>query len=154
AQKEAQLENVRARAMEADTRLGAIETAIRGCRVEARSAGLVVYEDFLSANPPRKIRIGDRVSISQPIVTLPDVAQLQLEASVGEADVRALRLGQRAAVQVDAFPGRAFGGAVSHVSLLGRIDGPLGATRFQVVIGVDAGGADLRPGMTARADVI
>jgi HlyD family secretion protein len=154
AQKEAQLENVRVRAMEADTRLAALETAVRNCRVYARGAGLVVYEDLMSAGPPRKIRAGDRVSSSQPVLTLPDIDRMQLEASVAEFDVRPLRPAQRAVIHVEALPGREFAGTVARVGMLGRVDGPLAAKRFDVVLDIDAPDADLRPGMTARADVL
>ena len=78
---------------------------------------------------------------------------MQIDASVGEADVRSLRTGQRAAVHVEALPGRELIGTVARVGTVGRIDGPLAPKRVDVVIDIDANDADLRPGMTARADV-
>ena len=42
------------------------------------SEARIVYEPFMSASPRRKVRVGDRVSASQGVVTIPEV-KLPLE---------------------------------------------------------------------------
>src|SRR3990172_2323649 len=62
AQKDAQLENARTRLQEAQARVALLQEQIEGCSLYARRPGMVVYEEYLGANPRRKIRTGDRVT--------------------------------------------------------------------------------------------
>ena len=156
AQKRSQLENARARAREAAARAKLLADQIENCSIHAKRPGLVVYEEFLAASPRRKIRVGDRVTASQGLVTIPDVNRMMVEASVSEAELHRVHPGQRAMVRVEAFPDLRLTGEVARVGTLARAvaDRPLDDKRFDVVIALDPANADLRPEMTARADVI
>jgi multidrug resistance efflux pump len=68
--------------------------------------------------PRRKVRVGDRVSSSQGVVTIPEVDRMLVEGSVGEAEVRRIRAGQRASVRLEAFPDLRLGGRVERVGTL------------------------------------
>jgi len=156
AQKQSQLENARTRAIEADARLQTLNEQIANCRIVARGPGIVIYEEVLGANPRRKIHIGDRVTASQGLITIPEVKRMLLEASVSEADMRRVHPGQRATVRVEAFPDRRLAGAVARVGTLARAsaDRPFDEKRFDLIVELDAPDADLRPEMTARADIL
>jgi HlyD family secretion protein len=156
AQKTSQLENVRTKAVEADTRLKTLNGLIESCSLYARRPGIVVYEEFLNATPRRKIRVGDRVTSSQGIVTIPEVNRMTLEASVSEAEVHRVRPGQQAAIRVEAFPDARLTGTVMRVGTLARAsaDRPFDDRRFDVIFEVAPSAIDLRPEMTARADIV
>lgn len=156
AQKESQLGNARAKAAEAAVRLKVLTEQLEDCSIYAKRPGIVVYEEYLSANPRRKIRIGDRVTGSQGLVTIPEVNRMLLEASVSEAEVHRVQPGQAAAVHVEAFPDLRLTGKVTRVGALARAtaDRPFEEKRFDLVIALDPTAAELRPEMTARADVI
>jgi HlyD family secretion protein len=155
AQKESQLENARTKVREADARLKSLVDLLESCSVYARRPGIVVYEDNLSTYPRRKIRAGDRVTSSQGLITIPEVNTMVMEASVGEAEVHRVRPGQPAAIRVEAFPAARLTGRVSRVGTLARsaIERPTEEKRFDVVIELDSTDIDLRPEMTARADI-
>lgn len=156
AQKTAQLGHARSKAAETQLRLETLERLIEGCTVRARSPGLVVYEENLSANPRRKLRIGDRVFATQGIVTIPEVNRMLVEASVGESEVHRVRAGQLAEVKVEAFPGLTLIGKVTRVGTLASASAnrPFDDKRFDLVITLDPTDAELRPEMSIRADVI
>jgi multidrug efflux pump subunit AcrA (membrane-fusion protein) len=156
AQKEAQRENVRAKLQEADARVKLLQEQIENCSIYARRAGLVVYEEFLSANPRRKVRIGDRVTGSQGLVTIPEVSRMLVEASTSEADVHRVQPGQMAAVRLEAFPALRLTGKVTRVGTLARssVDRPFDEKRFDLIVELDESNAELRPEMTARADIV
>jgi len=156
AQKTAQLGHARTRAAESDLRLNTLIRLIDGCTIRARSAGLVVYEENLSANPRRKLRIGDRVFATQGIVTIPEVNRMLVEASVSETEVHRVRAGQLAEVRVEAFPDLRLTGKVARVGTLASASAarPFDDKRFDLVIALDPTTADLRPEMSIRADVI
>jgi HlyD family secretion protein len=156
AQKEAALENARAKAREAQARFKQLVDQMENCRIYARRPGMVVYEEFLNANPRRKIRIGDRVTGSQGLVTIPEVNRMLMEGSVSEAEVHRVRPSQPAAVRVEAFPNLRLAGRVTRVGSLARAsaDRPFEDKRFDLVVELDATDAELRPEMTARADIV
>jgi HlyD family secretion protein len=156
AQKESALANARAKADEARRRLRLLREQVDACSIYARRPGLVVYEEFLNASPRRKIRVGDRVTGSQGIVTIPEVDQMLLEASVSEAEVHRVRPGQPAVVRIEAFPELRLPGTVTRVGTLARssADRPFADKRFDLIVALDTATVDLRPEMSARADIV
>ncbi len=156
AQREAQLGNARARLDDASGRVTALREQIEGCRIHARAPGIVVYEEYLGGGTRRKIRVGDRVTGSQGLVTIPEVQRMVVESSVREADVHRVRAGRPATIRLDAFPDLVLTGRVSRVGTLARssADRPFDDKRFDMIVDVDAAPAELRPEMTARVDVL
>jgi HlyD family secretion protein len=156
AQKQSALEATRAKAADASTRLKLLREQVEQCRIYARRAGLVVYEEFLSASPRRKIRIGDRVTGSQGIVTIPEVSRMLLEGSVSEPEVHRVRHGQPAVVRVEAVPDLRLTGRVVRVGSLARAsaDRPFEDKRFDVIVELDSPTGELLPEMSARADLV
>jgi HlyD family secretion protein len=156
AQKASQFENAKAKAREAQARLELLVDQIERCSIYARRPGIVVFEELLSANPRRKIRVGDRVTGSQGLVTIPDVNRMLLEASVSEAEVHRVRPGQAAAVRIEAFPDLRLAGKVTRIGTLARssADRPFDDKRFDLIVELDATTVELRPEMTARADIL
>ena len=156
AQKVAQVEQVRTRLADARVRLHALETLVASGSVYARRPGLVVHEELLTANPRRKVRVGDRVTSSQGLLVIPEVDRMVLETSVSESEVRRVRPGQRAAIQVEAFPALPLRGLVSRVGTLARPapDRAFDDKRFDLLVELETVSPELRPEMTARADII
>jgi multidrug resistance efflux pump len=155
-QKAAQLGHARTRLAETQTRVEFLQRLIDGCTIRARTSGLVVYEENLSANPRRKLRIGDRVFATQGIVTIPEVSRMLVEASVGESEVHRVKAGQPAEIHVEAFPNLTLTGTVTRVGTLASASAarPFDDKRFDLVITLDPTDADLRPEMSIRADVV
>ncbi len=93
-----------------------------------------------------------------------DLAAMQLEVRVDEADVGQVREGQRASFTVDAYPGRTFPAVVTRVDVGANASGATsGATPAAGTGSVVAYTAELavqnpelllRPGMTATAEII
>ncbi len=156
AHKAAQLGHARTRMQETELRQNTLARLIDECTVRARGPGMVVYEEYLNANPRRKLRIGDRVFATQGIVTIPEVNRMLVEASVSEAEVHRVRPGQPATVRVEAFPELTLAGTVTRVGALASASAarPFDDKRFDLVITLDPTNAELRPEMTIRADVI
>lgn len=156
AQKSSLLLRARSRLQDMQVRLTLLGELIEACSIRANGAGLVVYEEYLGANPRRKVRIGDRVYSTQGIVTIPEVNRMVVETSVSEAEVRRVQPGQTATVRVEAFPDLELTGTVSRVGTLASssINRPFDEKRFDLVINLDQTPTNLRPEMTARADIL
>lgn len=93
-----------------------------------------------------------------------DLRTLIVRLEIGEADILKLKVGQAAAVTVDALPGRTFSGKIYFISP-GAIEPPKndqqpqpqmssGPKKFVVKVQLDKTDPRLKPGMTARADML
>ena len=155
AQKEAQRENVRARLIEARARVAFLQSQSENASIYARRPGFVVFEEFMNANPRRKIRAGDRVTETPGIVTVADVDRMLVETSVGEADVHRVAVGQVVHVVLEALRERKFTGKVTRVGTVARssADRPMEDKRFDLIVEIDQPDPQLKPEMTARVDV-
>ena len=98
-----------------------------------------------------------------------DLTRMKLEVAIDEADVGEVRIGQDANFTVDAFPGRTFPAKITRVDLGSNLTVSSAsssssttsttATTGQVVsyaadLSVANTGGELRPGMTATADIV
>ncbi len=153
--REAQLENARAKLDAAKSQVSWLNETIQRCSIYARQPGLVIYEQYLAASPRRKIRLGDRVTSSQGLVTIPEVQRMVVETSIREADLHRIAAGQLAEIRLDAFPDARLTGTVQRVGAVGDSGTSLfDEKRFDVVVDVDPADFELRPEMTARVDIL
>jgi HlyD family secretion protein len=80
-----------------------------------------------------------------------DLARMELDVDVDEADVGHVRAGQAATFTVDAYPDRSFGAHVAAVRLgSAKTEG---VVTYKTVLYVDNSELLLRPGMTATAEI-
>ncbi len=104
----------------------------------------------------RAVDLGQTVaaSLQAPVLftIAQDLNQIQIEASVDEADIGSVREGANARFGVDAFPDREFQGEVAQVRLAPNEEGNV--VTYTVVIGASNPGRRLLPGMTANIDIV
>jgi multidrug resistance efflux pump len=82
----------------------------------APTGGLVVYETNWGTG--RKFALGDSPWGGSPILSLPDLSQMQSITYVNEVDVSKVRSGQKVIVKLDAFQDSSFTGKISSVASL------------------------------------
>ena len=104
----------------------------------------------------RNVDIGQTVAASLSAPTLfviaNDLAQMQIDAAVSEADIGTIEEGQTVSFTVDAFPDRKFTGKVRQIR-----NAPTtvqNVVTYDTVIDVSNPDLKLRPGMTANASII
>ncbi|MCB1933458.1 MAG: HlyD family efflux transporter periplasmic adaptor subunit, partial [Candidatus Accumulibacter sp.] len=78
--------------------------------------------------------------------------QLQLEASVDEADVGAVKVGQKASFTVSAYPSRRFPATIRRVAYGSTTTNNV--VTYVATLDVDNSDLSLRPGMTAVATIV
>ncbi len=88
------------------------------------------------------------------IMTVADMSTLLAEVEVSEVDVVDVVLGQRAQVKVDALGSEPQVGRVVEIATSGRRDPAQGVIRFAVKVALDDPDPALRPGMTAKVDIL
>ena len=128
---------------------------LRKSVVQAPFPGIVVHYETFRDNQKRKPRVGDTVWQNQQLLYLPDISSMIVKSLVREIDLHKITKGQRATIQVDAYPKQAFNGQVTFIGVLASDGGEVGKgeKHFQVVVSLQGENADLRPGMTARVAI-
>lgn len=81
-----------------------------------------------------------------------DLAQMQIDLSIDEADVGQIRNGLPVSFTVDAFPDRQFRGEVRQVRLSATASSNV--ISYPVVVQVENADLSLLPGMTASAEIV
>jgi HlyD family secretion protein len=104
----------------------------------------------------RNVDIGQTVAASfqAPVlfVIANDMSQMQVNASIDEADIGRVRQGQEVTFRVDAYPERAFTGRVQQVRLQPITN--QNVVTYNTIISVANDDLKLMPGMTATVSVI
>jgi multidrug resistance efflux pump len=154
AQAEAAARVSQARLEEANRQIAEADRKIAACTVFARAPGLAVHSEvFDKGGERRKIRIGDSVWGGTIVITLPDLAHMQVEGRVPESEIHLLAPGQTARVALDAFPNLQLTGLLKAIGSVGASEKNESRT-FPVTIAVDQSDARFRPGMIARCFVV
>jgi HlyD family secretion protein len=86
------------------------------------------------------------------LLTLSDLSRIFVNANVDESDIGKVKLGQRATITCDAYPGRRFRGKVVRIATKGTNNNNV--VTFEVKIEVEGEGKELlRPEMTANVEI-
>jgi HlyD family secretion protein len=109
-----------------------------------------------------RVREGEMVVVgiqNQPgttLMTISDLAAINAELKVAEADVLRLKLGQPATVTLESMSGKKFDGTVVEIgaSALPVAGTAAAAREFKVVLRVDRPDPTLRPGLTCDAEIV
>ncbi|MFP3598735.1 efflux RND transporter periplasmic adaptor subunit [Chryseobacterium sp. SIMBA_029] len=103
----------------------------------------------------RNVSEGQTVASSFSTPTLfsiaKDLTKMQVRASVDEADIGNVKVGQKATFTVDAFPDEVFKGQVSEVRLHPTVSSNV--VNYTTIINADNSGLKLKPGMTANITI-
>ena len=104
----------------------------------------------------REVEVGQTVAASMSTPTLfiiaRDLARMQVEADVDEADIGQVSVGQAVEFTVDAHPKDSFAGTVQEVRLSPTIASNV--VTYTVVIEADNAEGKLLPGMTATCNIL
>ena len=90
------------------------------------------------------------------ILELANLAGMEALVDVDENDIVQLAVGDEATIEVDALPGTTFKGTVTDIASSAKVAGQGTSdqkTEFEVKVAILDPGSQLRPGMTASADI-
>jgi HlyD family secretion protein len=140
------LESAKASLAQAKAALERAEVNLRYATIKAPISGVVIS---------RNVDVGQTVAASLQAPTLFTIAQdlrkMQVQASVDEADIGSVQVGQPVTFRVDAYPEQAFKGVVSQIRLAPVIT--QNVVTYTVIIDVDNADLKLMPGMTATVSI-
>lgn len=97
------------------------------------------------------IKIGEISTPQKEVVVLEDIANLYLEANIGEGNISTISLGQMVTVSYDALPGQTFTASVSSVDPSATENGTVINYKIKALVSDTTG---VRPGMTANMSIV
>jgi HlyD family secretion protein len=91
------------------------------------------------------------------IMVISNLNSMEAVVDVDENDIVSVNIGDNASIEVDALPDKVFEGIVSEIASSANVTAAGSAdqkTEFEVKIRINDPGNNLRPGMTASADIV
>jgi HlyD family secretion protein len=98
------------------------------------------------------VEAGSLAAPGVPLIELTSLDPLYVRAEVDEVDIREVRTGMPARVQLDALPNTFLNGSIEKIAVLGRDKG--GIVSYDVEVRLDTSDLRVRHGMTAEALVV
>lgn len=150
---------VRVRRDQAMSKIKALKADLSALQIVADRTGTVLYENYpMMNNPtdrPRKFQVGDQVWPGMPVLSVPDLSEMEVRVFISEVDGGLLRPGLRARVVADSYPGLEFSGVFEYMpELAERIRRMSNVRVFIGRIKLDRTDPKLmKPGMSVRAEV-
>ncbi len=131
-----------------------------------------VYAPMAGTISALESEIGERVVATgqftgTEVMRIADLGNMELRVKVNENDIVNVKIGDRAVISIDAYPGRKFSGVVKEIGSSSLNSGGSGSgsaaqaaasvsdevTNFLVKIRISDRDVQLRPGMSATADI-
>jgi HlyD family secretion protein len=145
------IEQARARVSRAREALALARTRLGYAAVTSPLDGVVLSEN---------VEAGEVVAAGTPIVTVGDLGNVWLRAYVSETDLGRVKLGQRATVTTDTYPGKSYDGRISFIAPQAEFTPKNVQTEkervklvYRIKIDVPNPEQELKPGMPADAEI-
>lgn len=122
-------------------------------QIYAPQDGVVMYGDNMMNN--RKVQIGDTLFSGLPVMTLPDLANLQVTSFIYDMEVQHIKAGMPATFTLDALPGKSWKASIASVTSIAVRKSFLTQQKvFKAIITLlDPIDPRMKPGMTARVEI-
>lgn len=140
------VESAAARLLQAEASRDRAEVNLKYATIRAPISGVVISRD---------VDVGQTVAASLQAPKLfsiaNDLSKMQVTASVDEADIGQVKMGQKVSFVVDAYPDANFAGTVGQIRLAPVVT--QNVVTYNVIINVDNPDFKLMPGMTATCSI-
>ncbi len=134
--------------------LAQAKVGLNRMQIKAPTEGMVLYTEHW--NERRKLQIGDVIWGGLPIVTLPDLTEMEVVAQVNEVDGPKISVGNKARIALDSYPQQTINGTVTDISqTAAKASWQAKAKVFTVVISLDQTLTEImKPGMSSQVSII
>lgn len=124
--------------------------------IKAPMDGLVVVQTTYSGGEMKPIQQGDQVFPGMMFMQVVDPSSMIINASVNQVDIQNLRLGQRARVSFDAFPGLVLPAHLVTIGAITKTSGMRGSFKKEVAVRLRLDKLDPRiiPDLSVSADIV
>ena len=145
------IEQARARLRSAEALQTLAETRLGYATLVSPVSGLI-----LSKN----IEPGEQVAVGTPVITIGILDEVWLRAYISETDLGRVKVGQKAAITTDSFPGKKYPGTITFISPEAEFTPKSVQTEkervklvYRIKITIPNQSQELKPGMPADAEI-
>jgi HlyD family secretion protein len=151
-------QQVRTQQLRMDQEQATLESArtdLSKVRIESPITGIVTRRNIEAGETAV---VGTMNNAGTVLLTIADMSVIEAEVEVDETDIPNVKIGQPAAITIDAMPGQTFKGRVteignSPIQTTGSQASTTQATNFKVIVTVDGEIPEVRPGFTCTAEI-
>jgi HlyD family secretion protein len=124
--------------------------------VRAPRQGQVILRSLYRNGEQQQVRLGDEVYPGMVFMKVVDLSSMRVEGSINQSDSELVRLGQKAVVRFDAYPGILLDGTVEAVGMMASYNRRPNYYVRGVPVRIALENTDPRviPDLTANADVV
>jgi HlyD family secretion protein len=135
-----------------EERLARYKLQLEKCKIFAPQSGLVAYP----SNKTLEVREGVPVIFRQKLLSIPSLESMQVETRIHESALDQVHSGLPVRISVDAYPDAKYKGTVKSVAVLPEQNSWSGNDTkvYQTIITIDEKVENLKPGMTAVAEIL
>jgi HlyD family secretion protein len=136
-------------------RLDQQKTELSYYTIKAEKGGIVHYGDPEQPWYRDDIKVGGNVYQGRTLLTIPDLSNMQVLIQIHEADIDQIKLDLPVVVTVDSRKGESFTGKITEIASVATSANWTDESNktFKVEVTLDAPTADLRAGVTAKAQI-
>lgn len=137
----------------ADLKVRQAEEGLDALDLRAPHSGIVMLERDWRGNP---VRVGDSVWPGRPLARIPDLAEMQAEVYVLEADAGGIETGQSARVWIEASPGFEHAARVKNIDpMAGPRNRNVPVQYFRAILELErTEPATMKPGARVHAEIL
>jgi Multidrug resistance efflux pump len=150
----ADLDNLRLALDKARSDIATAERSLAAMTLVAPADGIVVVGDHPWEG--RKFQVGDNVWTGLTVMSIPDLASMQIQASLSDVDDGRIAVGDHVAATIDAYPASIYSGRIASISAVAQETGPQSLRRaFNVVVALDrVDESRMRTGLSVKVTVL
>ena len=126
----------------AQAKVDAIEATLNMANITNPFEGTVTVLDT---------KVGDQVTAGTKAFEIDDLSHLYVDVDVAEVDIASIQIGQPVTLTFDSIQGKEFQGTVSDIASIGTTTS--GVVNFTVTVEITDDTSDIKPGMTAAANI-
>jgi HlyD family secretion protein len=146
------IDRARARLSEAEAALSIAETRLGYTNLASPVSGMVLAKN---------VEPGEQVAAGTPVITVGELGSVWVRAYISETDLGRVKVGQKARVTTDTWPGKVYDGTVTFIASEAEFTPKNVQTEkervklvYRVKISIPNPKIELKPGMPADAEIL
>ncbi len=133
------------------------EEDLSNMTMKAPCPGIVVYGNPHEYWNRERIKVGNQIYEGQTVLTIPDLREMSVKLFIHEADISKLKVGLKAVVTTDSYPGMQLAGEVTKIATVANGNSEYGGSSevkmFDVAVTLKTPDLQLRPGISAKVEI-
>ena len=141
-------------------RLGETKEMVEQFTLKAPCPGVIIYGNPREPWYRDNVKVGGTVWGGNPVMTIPDLREMQVKMKIHEADINKVKADLEATITMDSYPGLILKGKVTKIATVAgggnSWSGGSSVKKFDVEITIDGDTSELKlkPGISAKAEVM